>query len=100
MVGMLMATFSEIAEYWADRPFDRMPDTVQNRIEGAIHSMLCVLDGVRPGFPYFRVIPDPHPSSRTEAEAENLNWWPGYLELDVMRHEAWRRYRRQQDGRE
>lgn len=90
-----------LADYWAGKPGSNVPveRTCYERIQGALHSWLCILDGVSGGLPAFDLVASPHPDDKEYHRAEGENWIePGTVINDTMLHEvlyqgAWRRER-------
>lgn len=73
----------EIAAYWSGDAPDRSraatggePASVRDRVEGAVHSMLALLDGCSMGLPAFVVAPRPHADDREFMRGEGENWFP------------------------
>ena len=59
----LIAHLRGVAHYWASTQLPTGRDSVKDRVEGAIFSALCALDGVA-GLPAFEIIPAPHPDDK------------------------------------
>lgn len=62
------------AEFWATTPLDPGRDSVRDRIFGALHSWLCIIDGVSGGMPAFDLVAAPHPDDKDDLRSEGENW--------------------------
>ena len=73
-----------IAGYW-----EKLPNkTTKERLEGAMFSVLAVLDGEQPSLPGFQVIPNPHPDDKKFHEKEGEDWYPR-IDIAGTLHNRW-----------
>jgi hypothetical protein len=68
----------QIVDYWGSLDEKFRNGRGKNwKLEGLLHSFLCLIDGGNAGMPGFLVVPDPHPSYKEQAEEEgNALYWP------------------------
>ena len=57
-----MDTVRANVDYWASAQVQR--DTVQERLSGLAHSLLCMIDGSNMGLPAFDLAASPHPDDK------------------------------------
>lgn len=63
-----------VADYWAD-PAVVVAYSCRKRIEGALHSWLCLIDGASSAFPCsLDLVARPHPDDRAFDQAEGEDW--------------------------
>jgi hypothetical protein len=67
-----MNTCRSIADYWAGDL--RGEYSCRDRILGALHSWLCVIDGVSAGMPAFDLVASPHPDDKQFCIDEGEDW--------------------------
>jgi hypothetical protein len=83
------------ADYWASPAVDRA--TCHERLQGLVHSILCIFDGVSGGMPAFDIVARPHPDDKEYHRQNGENWIEdGTVINDAMLHEllyqgAWRK---------
>lgn len=84
-----------LADYWAGDAV--AGQSCRERIQGALHSWLCILDGVSGDMPGFDLVAQPHPADKEFHISEGEDWTePGTVISDTMLHEilfhrgAWR----------
>lgn len=81
-----MDTCRSIADYWASEAVPRQ--NCHERIQGALHSFLVLLDGCSGEMPAFDVVARPHPDDKAYHQAEGENWIEdGTVINDTMLHE-------------
>lgn len=94
--GQFLDTCRTYAGWWAD-PANTPDRTCRQRIEGFLHSVLCIIDGVT-GLPAFQVLADPHPDDKQYCIENGESWIePGtditagniYLHDELYGHGAW-----------
>lgn len=64
-----------IVRYWASHP--EVP-TAKEKVEGAIFSMLSMIDGCSGGSCGFKLIPNPHPDDKQYHIDEGTNYYPDF----------------------
>lgn len=82
-----------IIRYWLNE--SRTPDT-KEKMEGAVFSILVLLDGGSCGSPGFKVIANPHPDDKEYLIGEGENYYPDPKdEVDIAGclHELFGKYR-------
>ena len=62
--------------------------TVEERLSGAMFSVLVVLDG-ESMMPAFKVIPDPHPSDKAFNKENGDDWYPNNIDIAGELHHMW-----------
>jgi hypothetical protein len=60
----------QIADYWG-----KAGNTPEDAADGAIFSLLVMLDGGSGGMPGFIVIPSPHPDDKDYHQSKNEDWY-------------------------
>ena len=72
--------------YWAEHA---KVDSRKEAVEGMLHSMLCIIDGVSGGFPAINLSVDPDPSDKQYHIDNEEDYYPSGLVFndDVMLHE-------------
>ena len=72
--------------YWAEPGLDR---DCTGRLQGLLHSILCIIDGVTMGIHGFDLVAAPHSEAKEFHRGEGENWSePGtVINGDVMLHE-------------
>ncbi len=81
---MFMDSCRSVADYWAGP----LPEaaTCRERIQGALHSWLCIIDGVS-GMHGFDLVASPHPDDKEYQRENGENWSePGTVINDTMLH--------------
>lgn len=81
----------EIADYWLD---ESRAKTTKEKLDGAIFSILVVLDGGSGGMPGFKVLADPHPDDKQYCIDNGENWIEP--DTDISNgglHEVWYNYK-------
>ena len=69
-----MDTCRTMASYWATVTIDEGADSCKRRIEGALHSWLCIIDGVSAGIHGFDLVAAPHPDDKDYLRGEGEDW--------------------------
>jgi hypothetical protein len=81
-----MDTCRDLADYWASPQVPR--ETCHERLQGLLHSLLCLIDGVSGEWPAFDLVARPHPDDKAYHQAEGENWIEdGTVINDTMLHE-------------
>lgn len=81
-----------MTSFWAKLP-DKTP---QERLDGLVHSILCIIDGVSgsSGCGYM-LVPSTHPSDEAYHRDNGENWYPaapdvpGLVDIGGGLHDAW-----------
>lgn len=69
--------FKNIAGYW-----EKIPNkTTKERLEGAMFTVLSLLDGCSPPMPGFKVIPNPHSDDKEFYKKEEKDWYPNNVDI-------------------
>jgi hypothetical protein len=75
-----------LVDYWAGPNVDRA--SCYERMQGLLHSFLCIIDGVSGEMPAFDLVARPHPDDKAYHQAEGENWIEdGTVINDTMLHE-------------
>lgn len=85
-----MDTLRALADYWAGKGGSNVPGerTCHERLQGLVHSVLCIFDGVSGGLPAFDIVARPHPDDKAYHIAEGEDWIEdGTVINDTMLHE-------------
>lgn len=83
----LLSHFRGIVEYWAKEvPDDK---TVEERISGAVFSVLSALDGSSVNLPAFKIIPDPHHTDKDYHIDKGENYYPDDVNIGGVLHELY-----------
>ena len=70
-----MHTCRVLTEFWATCNLpDGAEDTVLYRLQGALHSWLCIIDGVNAGIHGFDLVAAPHPDDKDYLRGEGEDW--------------------------
>jgi len=87
----LLDRMHEIARYWSAVEI-KEPDrnTILGRIDGALHSVLSMLDGCS-SLPAFDLVAKPHPEDKQYNIDEDENWIEDETRISDMLHEHWYR---------
>jgi hypothetical protein len=87
-----------IVDYWKNEELEN--DTMENRIEGVVFSILAMLDGANINLPSFIVAPSPHKDDKEYSIKNNHNYYP-YNDSDNIKgniagclHELFDRYKK------
>lgn len=77
---MFYAQIWQVMTYWKRLSADKLfvapgQSEIDARLEGFLHSLLCIFDGVS-GIPGFDIVPTPHPDDEEFNRNEGENWWP------------------------
>jgi len=95
MREMFLEHLVVIAKYWIR---EARAVTAEDKVAGAIFSVLSMLDGCSIGAPAFVIYPAPHPEDQAYHQEEGENWWQpeptvpeGVKDIhgDHMLHEMW-----------
>ena len=86
---MFMSHVRSMVKYWQGIYFERKVSGYE-AIEGMVHSLLCIIDGVSGGLHAFRLIPAPYPGDKQDAIKHNENYWPDDIDIadapDYLHH--------------
>jgi hypothetical protein len=52
--------------------------SLEDRLVGLAHSILCLLDGVAHGYPAYEIIPCPHEHDKAHCQEDDQDWYPPY----------------------
>lgn len=74
------------ARYWASSKIER---TTLERIEGALFSVLAMLDGDAIGLPAFDIVARPHPEDKAYHQSMGTNWFQDGTVIPGALHEHW-----------
>lgn len=81
-----MNTCRSLADFWAGD--GAAGKSCQERLQGLLHSILCIFDGVSGGLPAFDIVARPHPDDKEYHRSEGEDWIePGTVINDTMLHE-------------
>lgn len=72
-----------MAEYWAETKLRPEHDTVRHRMDGLVHSIFCIFDGVSASMPGFKVMVD------SASLNEDSNEYPKDLDIAGDLHEGY-----------
>lgn len=96
---MFLSICKQSAHYWATTKLDPevtrqyyCGNETKRRVEGAIFSVLVMLDGEHGGAPAFSVCPDPHPTDAEWCKEHGENWWPDSedaVDIAGSLHDMW-----------
>lgn len=77
----------QVMDYWSG---DKVSEGIKSRIEGAIFSILVLMDGGRE-FPGLNLILSPHPKDKEYFIEEGSNYYEDGMCIneDIELHEAW-----------
>ena len=78
-----------MAKYWATVDVPDGPKTTQDRIEGAMFSVLEMLDGVPESFPAMDLVAKPRPDDKQFHIENGENWIEDGTRVCDMLHEHW-----------
>ena len=67
-----MNTCRTLADFWAGPGAEGK--TARERLQGLVHSILCIFDGVNGGLPAFDIVASPHPDDKEFHRSEGENW--------------------------
>lgn len=81
--AQFLSVVRSIADHWAALP-DKTP---AERIDGAIFSVLVLLDGENAAMPGFCVSPAPHPDDRDYHERRGERWYSTDVDIAGALHE-------------
>jgi len=86
---MFLASLRSMVNYWAN---DVDNQTCTERMEGLVHSILCIIDGVgNSELPALTLTTDPNPEDKEFLIDEGENYWePTALNESVYLHEMWK----------
>lgn len=85
---MLLQHSVDLARYWATTPG---VNTVEERCEGVVFSMLVMLDGGTGDLPGFTLTPTPHEDDKAYCISQGENWFEPVVINDVL-HEHLHRF--------
>lgn len=73
--------------YWSKQDIDNRKDL----LEGFMHSILSVIDGVSAGLPAFDLVVRPHPDDKEYSKSVGDDWYPDGVVIndDIYLHEMW-----------
>lgn len=81
-----MDSCRNIVDYWASEEI-AIDRSVHGRLSGALHSFLCLIDGVSSGFPSaITLVADPHPDDKEYRQGEGENWVEPGTEINKDDH--------------
>lgn len=87
---MLFDHLDGIARYWARVQLDPGRDSVQDRLDGLLFSILVTLDGGSGGMPSFDLVPSTHEDDESYHRENGENWWPADTVINECQlHEVW-----------
>lgn len=90
----LLRTLASIADYWGMLP----NKTVRERVDGAISSMLVIIDGESGALPRFELRPHPHPDDEAYYRAAGEDYYPCGVDItDGELHSRWAQWRSLED---
>jgi len=68
---LFLNVLNGICEYWSSLK----NKTIEEKVRGAVFSVLVALDGENGELPAFCVEPQPHPDDKQYDQDNNRNWW-------------------------
>lgn len=80
---MLLEQFVHVARYWAGQT----EQTVEQRCEGVVFSILTTLDGCSMNLPAFDLALQPAPEDEDYCKEQGENWFEPGMKLDFALHE-------------
>jgi len=81
---------SYVKEWSSDSPAMRSK-TTEERISGAVFSLLVILDGESIDLPGFSVTPLPHPGDEEYHRKRGEKWFPFNIDIAGELHDLWAR---------
>lgn len=87
MRDLLIKHFINLARYWAKEP----NQSVEQKCEGVVFSILSTLDGCSLDLPGFTIIPSPHEDDKAFYISEGRNWFEAVVINDDSMHEQMHR---------
>lgn len=93
-----LAEAKRLVRYWAR---EARVQTIEERVSGAVFSLLCMIDGVSGAVPCaFDLVARPHPDDKAVLQREGRDWIEnGTVVNDCMLHEAFYREERERQRR-
>jgi hypothetical protein len=88
----LLSIFSSYVSYWnSEDGSNVLPQTAtRTRLEGLVHSVLCVLDGCTAGAPGFDIVAKPHADDKAICQQQGVNWYEdGTVANTKPLHKGW-----------
>ena len=87
----------EIVDYWVNEARDR---TVEGKINGAVFSILAMIDGSNIDIPAFDIAINSHPDDKEFYKKEGSNWFEDGMIIndDCHLHEFWHNGESQEDN--
>ena len=79
----LFSAVQMMSEYWAETELRPERDTVRQRMDGLVHSIFCIFDGVSASMPGFKVMVD------NASMDEDSNEYPKDLDIAGDLHEGY-----------
>ena len=78
-----------MSQHWATVDAPNGPKTTQDRIEGAMFSVLTMLDGCTDSMPAMDLVAKPHPDDKQYHIGNGENWIEDETRISDMLHDHW-----------
>lgn len=94
--AMFLEKVYEIKEFWEK---ESRKETLKEKMEGCIFSIMALLDGSHIGFPAVSLLLDPHSGDKDYHKEQGENWFEPEMEIGdlVELHDEWQKLRAEKD---
>jgi hypothetical protein len=85
----LLAYLVSLVAYWET---ESRAESLKEKMQGLVFSILSMLDGEDGTMPAFRLSPSPHPEDKRYRQKHGASWWPSGLNLSGDLHHDFSKY--------